>query len=565
MKNLPGVGARAATFLLLAVQFSCGGGGEPAAPPVATTLTANSSTSLTGTAGTAVATPPSVLVRDQSGNPMSGVPVGFNVASGGGSLTGAAAVTNSSGVATVGGWTLGTAVGTHTVVASTGSLTPVTFTATAAAGAAASITKTAGDAQTATAGSAVAIAPSVTVKDANGNLVAGAAVTFSVSAGGGAVTGGSQTTNSSGVATAGGWTLGTTAGANSLSASVGSVSPAVFTATGTTGAATVVVKSAGDNQTAENGTPVSVPPAVTVRDGNGNPVAGITVIFAAGAGGGSVTGGTQVTSAFGVATVGSWILGSPGTNTLTATAAGLAPVTFTATATPRAACSVATMHAFGTTSNGTLATTDCLLSDGAYVDYFATTISTAGAYVFTDSSTAIDPYLLLYGPDGWIIGIDDDESDATMNSRIKALIPSASYLLGATSFDAAEVGDYKISSAATSAAINGCELVFAARGITTNQTLDTTDCLFNQFYSDDTWIFLRAGQTVTIQMNSTAFDASLELWRSGSSKVAENDNRTTGTTDAQLVYTPTADDFYLIVPTSHLTGITGAYTLIINP
>jgi hypothetical protein len=565
MKNLRMVGFGLGSLLLLAAQFSCGGGGDPAAPSVATTLTASTSTSLSGTAGSVVATPPSVMVRDQSGNPMSGVPVGFNVGSGGGSITGAAAVTNSSGVATVGSWTLGAAVGTNTLVASTGSLTPVTFTAITTAGAAASITKSAGDAQTAPVGSAVPIAPSVIVKDANGNLVAGASVTFAVTTGGGSVTGGVQTTNSSGVATVGGWTLGSAAGANSLSASVGSVTPAVFTATGTIGAPANVTKTAGDNQSAVDGTAVPIPPAVTVRDANGNPVSGVSVIFAVGTGGGSVTGGTQTTNASGVATVGSWTLGTVGSNTLTATAGILPPVTFTATATPRAACSVRPAHTLGTSTNGTLATTDCRLSDGAYVDFFTTVVSTAGAYVFTDTSTAIDPYLLLYGPDGWIIGLDDDESNATQNSRIKALIPSATYLLGATSFDAGEVGDYKISSAATSAAINGCELVFAARGITTNQTLDTTDCLFNQFYSDDTWIFLRAGQSVTISMNSTAFDASLELWRAGSSKVAENDNRTTGTTDAQLVYTPTADDFYLIVPTSHLTGITGAYTLIINP
>jgi hypothetical protein len=567
MKNLRMVGFGLGSLLLLAAQFSCGGGGDPAAPSVATTLTASTSTSLSGTAGSVVATPPSVMVRDQSGNPMSGVPVGFNVGSGGGSITGAAAVTNSSGVATVGSWTLGATVGTNTLVASTGSLTPVTFTAITTAGAAASITKSAGDAQTAPVGSAVPIAPSVIVKDANGNLVTGASVTFAVTTGGGSVTGGVQTTNSSGVATVGGWTLGSAAGANSLSASTGSVTPAVFTATGTIGPAANVTKTAGDNQSAEDGTTVPIPPAVTVRDANGNPVSGVSVIFAVGTGGGSVTGGTQTTNASGVATVGSWTLGTVGSNTLTATAGILPPVTFTATATPRAACRTATTHTLGTTTNGTLATTDCRLTDGAYVDYFSTTISTAGAYVFTDTSTAIDPYLLLYGTDGWIIGTNDDESNATQNSRIKALIPgaSASYILGATSFDAGEVGDYKISSATTSSAITNCEEVFAARGITTNQNLETSDCLFNEFYSDDTWIFLRAGQSVTISMNSTTLDTRLELYNGNFVLVAQNDDRIPGTTtDAQIVYTPTANGFFLIAPTSHATRATGAYTLIIQ-
>jgi hypothetical protein len=569
MKNLRMVGFRLGSLLLLAAQFSCGGGGDSTVvPSVATTLTANTSPSLIGTAGSVVATPPSVMVRDQKGDAMSGVPVGFNVGSGGGSITGAAAVTNSSGVATVGSWTLGATVGTNTLVASTGSLTPVTFTAITTAGAAAAITKSAGDAQTAPAGSALPIAPSVIVKDANGNPVSGASVTFAVTGGGGSVTGAVQTANSSGVATVGGWTLGASAGANSLSASTGSLTPAVFTATGTVGPAAVVVKTAGDNQSAEDGTAVAIPPAVTVRDASGNPVAGVSVTFAPATGGGSVTGGSQTTNASGVATVGSWTLGTVGSNTLTATAGTLPPVTFTATATFRAACRTATAHTFGTTTAGTLATTDCRLSDGAYIDYFTTSISTAGAYVITDSSTVIDPFLLFYGPDGWIIGINDDGDQTSMllHSRIKALIPGAtsSYILGATSLNAGEVGDYKISSAPTSSAITNCEEVFAARGITTNQNLETTDCVFSQFYSDDTWIFLRAGQTVTISMNSTAFDASLELWRGGSTKVAENDNRTTGTTDAQIVYPVLADDFYLIVPTSHVTLTTGAYTLIIQ-
>ena len=77
-----------------------------------------------------------------------------------------------------------------------------------------------------------------------------------------------------------------------------------------------------------------------VRDAGANPVAGVQVTFAVASGGGSVTGGTATTNASGIATVGSWTLGStPGTNnnTLTATVTGSGitgnPVTFTASAT----------------------------------------------------------------------------------------------------------------------------------------------------------------------------------------------------------------------------------------
>jgi len=93
--------------------------------------------------------------------------------------------------------------------------------------------------------------------------------------------------------------------------------------------------SGGDNQTARISSQVPVPPAVVVRNGNGQPVAGVSVTFAVETGGGGVTGATVASNASGVAAVGSWTLGSAaGTNTLTATATGVTggPVRFTATA-----------------------------------------------------------------------------------------------------------------------------------------------------------------------------------------------------------------------------------------
>jgi YVTN family beta-propeller protein len=71
-----------------------------------------------------------------------------------------------------------------------------------------------------------------------------------------------------------------------------------------------------------------------VKDANGNGVAGVTVTFTVTGGGGTVTAATQVSSATGVATVGSWTLGkTAGTNTITASSTGLPSVSFTATGT----------------------------------------------------------------------------------------------------------------------------------------------------------------------------------------------------------------------------------------
>lgn len=74
--------------------------------------------------------------------------------------------------------------------------------------------------------------PSVIVKDQRGSGMAGVAVTFTVSAGGGTVTGGSTTTNDAGVASVISWVLGATPGMNTLTASAAGLPSVTFDAIG---------------------------------------------------------------------------------------------------------------------------------------------------------------------------------------------------------------------------------------------------------------------------------------------------------------------------------------------
>jgi len=81
-----------------AVAFSVTATGSvgPITGTATVTVSANTATTIalkvgdgqSATVGTAVAIPPSVLVTDTYGNPVSGVPVTFAVTSGGGSVTG---------------------------------------------------------------------------------------------------------------------------------------------------------------------------------------------------------------------------------------------------------------------------------------------------------------------------------------------------------------------------------------------------------------------------------------------------------------------------------------------
>ncbi|WP_434480021.1 beta strand repeat-containing protein [Gemmatimonas sp.] len=297
---------------------------------------------------TAVATAPSVIVRDRFNNPVNATSVFFSVSAGGGSVSGAGAVTNPTGVATVGSWTLGPAVGanrlTALVVANGVTSNPVTFNATGTAGAAASVSATSATTLSAVVGALVTPVPTIRVLDANGNPVAGVNVTFTAS-NGSTVVGGSKTTNLSGIASPDGWQMGATVGTFTLSATVGSLTPVVFTSTALNAAPAALSIVAGNNQTATVGRTLPIDPAVRITDAFGNPIVGQEVVFEVISGGGSAVVRRPLTDANGTATVGAWTLGeTPGTNTLRATATGLTlasnPVTFTATATAGAASSL---------------------------------------------------------------------------------------------------------------------------------------------------------------------------------------------------------------------------------
>jgi hypothetical protein len=84
-------------------------------------------------------------------------------------------------------------------------------------------------------GSEALSVPRVIVRLHNGAPLPGAAVTFSVEQGNGAIVGGDARTNSGGIAAVGSWTIGTTAGLNVVEARLGDSDPIVFTALGKPG------------------------------------------------------------------------------------------------------------------------------------------------------------------------------------------------------------------------------------------------------------------------------------------------------------------------------------------
>jgi hypothetical protein len=228
-----------------------------ATPASASRLVITTQPSSSAQSGAAFAQQPVIQLRDEFGNDVAqaGVNVTAAIASGGGSLGGNTTVaTNASGMATFTNLSITGTVGARTLSFTSGSLTAATSQAIdITAGAATTLTLQDGDGQTAPAGAAVPVPPSVRVTDAAGNPVAGVSVTFAVASGGGSLAGsGTVATDGGGIATAPTWTLGPAAGTNTLTATSSGLtgSPVTFTATATVEATPVArIVTFGDSNT----------------------------------------------------------------------------------------------------------------------------------------------------------------------------------------------------------------------------------------------------------------------------------------------------------------------------
>lgn len=201
---------------------------------------------------------------------------------------------------------------------------------------AAAIGLVSGSGQTGTVGTLLALPVVARVKAADSLPVGNVYVHFAATSGGGAVSPDSVATDSVGLAQAQ-WTLGLTAGAQTLQASITGISGTVtYSATAVAGTPKSLAFTAQPSATVA-GAPFAPVVAVSVRDSLGNTATGFTgnvaMAITAGTGkaGARLRGTTTVAAAGGVATFSGLSIDSAGTGyTLTATASGLPNATSSA-------------------------------------------------------------------------------------------------------------------------------------------------------------------------------------------------------------------------------------------
>ncbi|MGQ0814322.1 MAG: hypothetical protein ACT4O1_07630 [Gemmatimonadota bacterium] len=299
MKNAPSP-RRFGVFVSVAVYAlaltACKDGTEPLVPATIQLIAGDQQS-----AGVASAVPvaPSVKVVTSSGKPVPNVPVTFTAGAQSGVVIGGIQVTNSTGVATVTSWTLGTKTGTNTLTVTVENVPSISITATTAAGAASSVTAVEGVVQTGVVASTLVVAPAIRVVDMYDNGVPSVPVTFSLANGGSIETATTQT-NANGVASPGKWTLGTGSGTQNLIARAGSLATLNIAVTAL---ADVPVQLAITREPAApgaSGGALSVQPALDFRDRFGNIATSATLpVTASVAMGTGTLGGTTVVNAQG--------------------------------------------------------------------------------------------------------------------------------------------------------------------------------------------------------------------------------------------------------------------------
>jgi Bacterial Ig-like domain (group 1) len=289
------------------------------------TLTPTGGNGQSGMVGTVFPTALTVLATS-NGAPVSGVSVAFSDGGKGGSFGTPTAVTGSDGTAS--STYTPQAVGAITITATSSGYTAGTFTETGTP-LVTTLTDVSGGKQSGTVGTTLPLPIVMKAKNAAGQAVSGAPITFTDGGLGGTFSPNPGITGSNGQASTT-YTLPTVAKIIAVTGTDGSVHVNA-TETSLPGPAKTLAIVSGNNQTGTHGKALAKKLIVSLTDQYNNPISGVTVTFTDNGSGGTFSTKTPVTGSNGQASV-TYTCGSQvGVVTINASTSTLGPVTFTET------------------------------------------------------------------------------------------------------------------------------------------------------------------------------------------------------------------------------------------
>ncbi len=113
---------------------------------------------------------------------------------------------------------------------------------------------------------------------------------------------------------------------------------------------------------------------------------------------------------------------------------------------PSLNCTGGVALAVGATINGQLQLGDELDIDGAFLDRYALTVSTAGTVQITMRSGEVDSFLWLLDSGSSVLDFDDDTGGGVngLDAQISRSLARGCYLVETTSIDEGETGSYTV-------------------------------------------------------------------------------------------------------------------------
>ena len=235
-----------------------------------------------------------------------------------------------------------------------------------------------------------------------------------------------------------------------------------------------------------------------------------------------------------------------------------------ATSNSTTTCSSAATITLGETANGTLATSDCQMSGGAYADAYSFTIpaGTSRNVQLDMSSTAFDSYVILTKADGSIVA-EDDNDGGSGNARVRVALAPGQYVIYATSYSPQATGAYQLMlTASGSGATEPCtQSLPLALGQNVSGVLASTDCRMSDgSFADVYAVDIAQPVSVQIDLKSTAFDPFLILTDAGGRQLAMDDDGGSEGSNARIRTKLAAGRYYIYANSFGVTG-RGSYTL----
>ena len=222
-------------------------------------------------------------------------------------------------------------------------------------------------------------------------------------------------------------------------------------------------------------------------------------------------------------------------------------------------------------TQGELRQGDSTLPSGEFVDDYTFTGRQGQRVVVRMSSGALDPYLIISGPNGFQRD-NDDGAQGSKDAVLDVTLPAnGTYRVRATTYQSGERGAYTIAVSdgagtpqqATPAPTQASAAGTIAVGQSINGALAAGDTRLQSGEFQDTYRLQgRRGQQYVIRLRATAFDPYL-IVRGPNNLSQDNDDDESerGSRNSRVVVTMPADGELRITATSYQSGDSGAYTI----